>query len=409
MTDQTWDERLRLRLGEWQSDGLARELKIATGKGVRVELNGRKILSFATNDYLGLSSHPEVIAAAKAALDKSGAGSRASPLIVGHRTEHTELEGALAAFKQSEAALVFPSGYQAAVATLSCLVSDSDTIILDRLSHASLIDGARLSGARVRTFKHNDMSDLRRLLELNARENRREDETSKSEIRKSKFIVVVESLYSMDGDTAPLEVLIKMCEDHGALLLVDEAHATGVLGNHGRGLLEASTAANGALPRHVLAMGTLSKALGSQGGFLCASKPVIDTIVHSGRAYLFSTALAPASAAGALAALKLIDSEPERRRHLLECSELVRSRLREIKLEIVPSTGPIIPIVAGTETRATEWSRALLEHGIFVPAIRYPTVKKGQARLRISLSAAHTREDCEELLKACAALKSTNN
>ncbi|HYG77157.1 MAG TPA: 8-amino-7-oxononanoate synthase [Planctomycetota bacterium] len=377
-----WNEHLSSRLSAWKRQGLSRELKIAEGTGVRFKLRGKDVLSFASNDYLGLAAHPAVIAASKAALDNTGTGAGASPLIVGHKLIHAQLESALAAFKQSETALVFPSGFQAALAALGALAGENDSIILDRLSHASLIDGAKLSGARVRAFKHNDLDDLRKLLD--------------SEHGRP-CIVAVESLYSMDGDTAPLEELAAITRQAGALLLVDEAHATGVLGESGRGALE-KLARDSGLPAHVIAMGTLSKALGSQGGYVCASKLVTDTIVHAGRAYLFSTALAPAAVAAASAALKLIDGEPERRIRLMQLSNSLRAALKRLEFPIVDSAGPIIPVLTGDEKRATACADALLARGIYVPAIRYPTVKKGEARLRISLSAGHTREDCQRLI-----------
>jgi len=396
---RNWFEHLQDRLSTWHAEGLARELKVAEGAGVRFKLRSQEVLSFASNDYLGLSTHPQVVAAAKAALERSGAGATASPLIVGHKSEHVELESALAAFKQSEAALVFASGYQAALASLGALAGAEDTILLDRLAHASLLDGARLSGARVRTFKHNDLADLERVLgrELG------DDPHGPKPRAKRRAIVVVESLYSMDGDAAPLAELVAVTERAGALLLVDEAHATGVLGETGRGGLERITKERGGLPEHVVAMGTLSKALGSQGGFICARKLVTDTIVHSGRAYLFSTALAPAAAAAAHAALKLVDAEPQRRERLLALAQAVRASLRAAQLSVLPGTGPIIPVLAGSEQQATAWSEALLKQGIYVPAIRYPTVKKGQARLRISLSAGHSEADCAALLGAMKA------
>lgn len=402
----TWSKHLQSRLASWRDEGLARELKLASGSGVRFTLNDREVLSFASNDYLGLSTHPQVIAAAKAALHRSGAGATASPLIIGHRSEHAELEAALAAFKQSAAALVFASGYQAALATLGALAGSDDTIILDRLSHACLIDGARLSGARVRTFKHNDGSDLSRVLKQEARRAAGGQEPrakSRSPIPNRRLLVAIESLYSMDGDAAPLAEIVRLTEAEGALLLVDEAHATGVLGETGRGGLEELTQARGGLPEHVIALGTLSKALGSQGGFICAGKLVADSVVHSGRAYLFSTALAPAAAAAAAAALKLVDAEPERRRRLLALARRVRDGLAVLKLNVLPGTSPIIPVLAGTERRAAQWSEALLARGIHVPAIRYPTVKKGEARLRISLSASHTEEDCALLVETLRA------
>jgi len=383
-----WDDELNRRLDEWRAQGLSRQVRCAQGNGVRISFRGKEVLSFASNDYLGLSTHPALRAAASEELARSGAGSGASPLICGHKEIHQRLEERLKEFKQTEAALVFPSGYQAALATLGALATGNDTVILDRLSHASLIDGATLSGARVRVFKHNDMIDLMRLLEQE---------------RGRRCVIVVESLYSMDGDLAPLQQLAEIAQQNGALLLVDEAHATGVIGAHGRGGLEAL--ATPILPRHILAMGTLSKALASQGGFLCASSTVISALVHSGRAYLFSTALSPVAASAALAALVLIDTEPARRTHLRENESFLRAELNAAQMQIVPSNGPIVPLLIGDEERATVCSEKLFELGIHVPAIRFPTVKKGAARLRISLSAAHTIDDCRTLVTALASLR----
>jgi 8-amino-7-oxononanoate synthase len=411
---ESWDAHLKHRLAIWREQNLSRHLKTVAGSGVRFDFNGRQILSFATNDYLGLSNHPQVIAAAKAALDASGAGSRASPLIIGHRREHSELERALAVFKQSDSALVFPSGYQAAVAALGALAGEDESIILDKLAHASLLDGAKLSGARVRVFKHHDVEDLKRILDAEVAHESHHSRPSpraplprgeRGEQQRRRCIVVIESLYSMDGDLAPLEKILEITEAVGALLLVDEAHATGIFGARGRGALEEITAAPG-LPKNVIAMGTLSKALGSQGGFVCCSSAIAETIVHAGRAYLFSTALAPASAAAAQAALSLIDSEPQRRATVMKRSELLREKLAAMGFTLVASAGPIIAVIAGDEKRALAWSEILFGKGIYAPAIRFPTVKKGQARLRISLSAEHSESDCVALLAAMSSLKS---
>jgi 8-amino-7-oxononanoate synthase len=381
----SWEEELAQRLTSWSGQGLRRELRMTSGIGVHLKLNGREVISFASNDYLGLSGHPKLAAAAAEAIRNSGAGSSASPLIAGYKLEHQRLESQLAAFKQSEAALVFSSGFSAALSCIVALAGGDDTILADRLAHASLLDAAKLSGARLRIFKHNDLADLQHLLDKE---------------RGRRCLIVVESLYSMDGDTAPVDQLVELSAAAGALLLVDEAHATGVLGPSGRGALEVITKKLGSLPRHVIAMGTLSKALGSQGGFICAGRQIIETLVHSGRAYLFSTALAPAAAAAASAALELIDAEPQRRTRVLSLAESVRSGLRSLKAETLPGSGPIIPVIVGDERRATELSATLLEKGLLVPAIRYPTVKRNQARLRISLSAEHTEADCQKLLRA---------
>jgi 8-amino-7-oxononanoate synthase len=391
MKQHPWDQYLLERLQAWSDEGLARELHLVEGGGVKNRINGTPVVSFASNDYLGLAGHPEIAQAAAAVLNRTGAGASASPLITGYRTEHQWLENRLAAFKQSESALVLASGFQASLAALVALTGPDDTILADRLSHASLLDGAQLSGARLRVFKHNDIADVQKLLEKEQRH---------------RCLVVAESLYSMDGDTAPIEELVEITDEAGGLLLLDEAHATGVLGPSGRGALEELTARSGGMPRHVIALGTLSKALASQGGFICARREIIANIVHSGRAYLYSTALSPVSAAAANAALELVDREPERRVRLLKMAAEMRAGLTKLNLETFGgSAGPIVPVLAGTELRALSWSQQLFEAGFYVPAIRYPTVKKGQARLRISLSAGHTEEHCASLLKAMKNLR----
>ena len=380
-----WDQYLIERLQLWSDEGLARELKMVEGHGVHLKINGTAVVSFASNDYLGLSGHPHIAEVAAQALRTSGSGSGASPLITGYKGEHQWLENRLANFKQSEAALVFPSGFQASVATIVALAGEEDTILVDRLAHASLLDGAKLSGARLRVFKHNDTEDLKKLLEKE---------------RGSRCLIIAESIYSMDGDTAPLAELVEIADDFGALLLLDEAHATGILGPGGRGGLEAMSADNGGLPRHVIALGTLSKALASQGGFICARHDIISNVIHAGRPYMFSTALSPISAAAANAALELLDKEPQRRATVLAHAETVRAGLKKIGLMSPEGTGPIVPVITESERRAVEWSTRIFEQGFYVPAIRFPTVKRGQARLRISLSAAHTTSDIAALLQA---------
>jgi 8-amino-7-oxononanoate synthase len=220
--------------------------------------------------------------------------------------------------------------------------------------------------------------------------------------RPRRCLVAIESLYSMDGDLAPLAAITDACRAAGALLLVDEAHATGVIGTRGRGALEELSGEG--LPREIIALGTLSKALGSQGGYLCATKQIINTIIHAGRAFMFSTALAPASAAAATTALELIDQEPQRRQHVADLAEQISSALNSRGFETSPTRIPIIPVITGDEARASAWSAQLFEQGVYVPAIRFPTVKKNQARLRISVSAPHSAEDATLLLKAFANL-----
>ena len=378
----SWDTFLQRREAERLAAGLERALKAFDGAGPRQSLDGRKVLSFASNDYLGLSQHPEVLAGACAAIKNFGAGSTASALVCGNKTIHARLARALAEFKNTESALILPSGYQASLATLGALADDETSILLDKLSHASLIDGARLSGARVRTFQHNDLADLKNLL---LKESAR------------RCIVVVESLYSMDGDLAPLEELIALTRESGALLLVDEAHSTGVI--------EIASLKNAGT--HVIRLGTLSKALGAQGGFVCATGRLTAEILN-GRAHMFSTALNPGSAGAALAALSIVAGDEGRRlaARLKQISDKLRSDVRALGFETPSTEGPILPLIVGDEARAVAASKALYDAGFFVPAIRFPTVKRGEARLRISVSAAHTELECEGLLRELRLWKS---
>jgi 8-amino-7-oxononanoate synthase len=385
MTD--WNAHLSARLDTLKNAGLQRTLRIAIGSGVHLEVGDRKLVSFASNDYLGLSAAAAQVAGAS--------GATASRLICGTKPEHVELESALAQFKRTQAALVFPSGYHAALSVIQALVGSKNDeqagvhILIDRLAHASLLDGAMLAkewgGASARTFKHNDLEALKEKL----------DKVPQDELA----LVVTESLFSMDGDLAPLEALYKLTHKKGALLLVDEAHATGVLGPNGAGLLSEVFAGND-LPDDIVSMGTLSKALGSQGGFICASKTVIDTIIHSGRAFLFTTGLAPVCAAAGLSAVKyLAEGKAESaRKRLLENSIQVRKQLSAQGWQVIEGHGPIIPVVIGDEARTLEIFNQLMGAGYWVPAIRFPTVARGQARLRISLSAAHEQWHLDALL-----------
>jgi len=427
---KSWSDALNARLAAWRAVGLERRLRVAEGGAARVRIaedatsstatarptGERGVVNFAGNDYLALSADPRVVAAAKATLDAYGAGATASRLLGGTRPIHAALEAELARFKRSEACLVFASGYHAALAVfaLSFALPDEDdttgpltegvatpneqrtvgmSVILDRYAHASLLDGARLSGARLRTFKHNDLADLSRILKREAK-----PEPEERSARRKQLLVVTESLYSMEGDVAPLREIYALTHAAGALLLVDEAHATGVLGPQGRGVL--ADVFDDALPPDVLALGTLSKALGSQGGFVCASKLVTEVLVHAGRAFLFSTGLAPAAAGAALAALRIAEKDDARRQHLLRRAEALRTTLRSRGWNVLGGLGPIVPILVGDEAAAARLADTLLQQGVWAPAVRYPTVKRGQARLRVSMNAAHSDEDVAKLLEA---------
>jgi 8-amino-7-oxononanoate synthase len=350
-------------------------------------------LDFASNDYLGLSRHPAVVAAACEAVIGEGAGAGASRLITGSLPLHHALEAAIAAFKNLPAALSFSTGHATALGTIPALVGPGDYVLLDRLAHACLVDGARLSGAKLRVWKHNDVGDLARLLEWVGRQDG-------SGERRAHTLVVTESVFSMDGDVAPLREIVA-CRDAvapGAWLMVDEAHATGVLGAGGRGWIDEL----GLTGRVEVSMGTLGKAAGVGGGFVAGSEVLIEYLVNRARSFLFSTAPVPAAAGAAQAALGILRS-PEGdglRSRLWQRVAEVHAGLAAMGWELPPPSSPIVPVIVGAEDRAMHLAGALREQGFLVPAIRHPTVQRGRARLRITLSALHAPEDVEGLLVA---------
>lgn len=352
----------------------------------RIRLGSRELINFASNDYLALSRDPRLARAAAASATAAGTGATASPLVVGHSPNHRDLEAALARLKGTEAALVFASGYAANVGVLSALPDRADVVLVDRYNHASLLDGAALSGAFTRTYRHASPADLEKQLQRYRR-------------RFKHAYVVTESVFSMDGDVAPLTDLAALCEQYAACLVVDEAHATGVLGEGGRGAVEHFRM--DAARVHVI-LGTLSKALGSQGGFVAATRPVIDWVVNKARSYVFSTALNPPACGAALAAVEILRSDHTLVDRLRALSFQFRERLRDFLVnfdQCSPPT-PIIPIILGPPEAAVDMQRRLFEDGFFVPAIRPPSVPRNKARLRVSLSAAHTPEQLEALAQA---------
>lgn len=348
-------------------------------------LPARTLLSFASNDYLNLAADPRLAAAAARAARRYGCGAGASPLVCGYLPPHRALERALAAWEDAEAALVFSSGYTANLGVIGALAGREDTIFSDELNHASLIDGARLSRARVQVYRHADVNQLSDLLiQEGARSRRR--------------LIVTDTVFSMDGDLAPLADLFDLARRHDCLLLLDEAHATGVLGPQGRGLTELMAAP----PEwdRVIKVGTLSKALGAQGGFVCGERRLIDWLVNFARPYVFSTALAPPAAAAARRAVAIVQEEPQSRRQVLALAQLLRERLQALGFSTGGSRCQIVPLVVGGACEAVELSRRLEERGLLVPAIRPPSVPEGTARLRISLTAGHTEEDVLRLVNA---------
>jgi 8-amino-7-oxononanoate synthase len=358
--------------------------EIGSAQGPEIQIVGRQLVNFSSNDYLGLAADPILRQAAIDAIEKFGVGAGASRLVSGTQSPHVALESALARWKRAPAALAFSSGYAAAVGTLPALASKDDVIILDKLSHASLIDGARLSGAILRVFPHNHLGKLESHLEWTQREH-----------PQARCIVVTESVFSMDGDRAPLGELIELKKRFGALLLLDEAHAIGVLGPNGRGL-----AAEFGLERDVdVQMGTLSKALGVSGGYICGSRGLIDWLINRGRSFIFSTAPPPALAAAATAAIEFLGTTEGEARRVMLWQRIVRLKdeLGAAKSALKNSESAILPWIVGDAQRALDLARALRQEGLFVPAIRYPTVPRGAARLRISLSASHTEAQVAKL------------
>lgn len=368
----TLDAWLLLELDRERAAGQARQLAVVP----------EGVVSFASNDYLGLASHPQLAEAAGQALAGGPVGACASRLIAGHTRAHQELEDALADWKRTARALVFPSGYAAACGTIPALVGPGDTVILDKLAHACLIDGAKLSGATLRVFEHNQPGALEDILRW-----------TRAHHPEGRILVVTESVFSMDGDTAPLEALCALKERYGAWLMVDEAHATGVFGPDGRGLCGSPEVAG----RIEVQMGTLGKALGTAGGFIAGSDALIQLLIHRARTFLFTTASPPLLAAATLAAVRLARGREghERRLRLARLLEHFRHTAPDH-----PVRSPIIPVAVGDEATASTRAASLLDRGFHVPAIRHPTVARGAARLRISLTASHREEDITALAQA---------
>ena len=380
------------RLSNLRAQGLYRELRhVDTPQGARIKIDGFNCLNFASNDYLGLANEPALKEAACRAIEKFGAGSGSSRLICGSLKPHQDLEAALAEFKGTEAALTFSSGYATALGVLCALLDQDNVIIIDKLVHASIVDAARLCRAKLRVFTHNDLNDLERKLKW--AEKRSSDAPVGS--RKRRVLIVTESVFSMDGDHAPLRQIVELKERYGAWLMVDEAHATGLYGDQRRGLAEAL----GVSDRVEIQMGTLGKALGASGGFICGSRRLIDFLVNRSRSFIFSTAPVPAAAAAATAGVQLVQSSEGKM-----LNEQLWMRAGEFSSAIGhrPSakTSAIMPIIIGGEVEAVASATQLREKGIFAPAIRYPTVARGAARLRITLTAAHTPADVTELVQA---------
>ena len=374
-----------------RQQSLFRELRnIDEIQGPVVKMGDHTVVNFASNDYLGLSQHPSVKAAAKTAIDRYGVGSSASRLVSGSQFPHRKFEEDIAAFKGTESALLFSSGYAAAVGTICSLVGRGDVIILDKLAHACLIDGAKLSGAYLRVFPHNNVTKLRHHLEWAQRA-----------YPQGRILIATESVFSMDGDLGDLAAIVELKNQFRALLIVDEAHATGVIGPQGSGLVNAL----GLKQQVEIQMGTLSKAFGASGGFICGSQTLTQLLVNRARSFIYSTALPSACAAAGSAALQILRSTEGDglRSRLWNNVFLLAKSLATMTRQNPPPTSAIFPVVIGDEVKTLRLAERLLADGFLVPAIRYPTVARGAARIRIAMSSSHTLEQIDALSGAIVA------
>lgn len=358
--------------------------QLQTAQSPTVERDNEKVLNFCSNDYLGLANHPKVVAAFRKAAKEFGVGSGASHLVCGHSRLHHELEEALAEFTGRERALLFSSGYMANLGTINALIGRSDAIFQDKLNHASIIDAGQLCKADFVRFRHNDTAHLRQRLHVS-------DATHK--------LIVVDGVFSMDGDLAPLDELAKVACEHSAWLMVDDAHGFGVLGEKGAGITEHFHLSHQQVP---VLMATLGKALGTYGAFVAGSNALIESLIQFARPYIYTTAIPPALAAATLASLHILQQEPERRAHLNALIKHFRDLAAHFELPLMASNTAIQPLLVGSDQKALQLAEFLKERHFWVSAIRPPTVPEGTARLRITLSAAHTELQVTALVTALA-------
>lgn len=385
LSNSALDE-LEKRLGRIDEAGLTRILRtIGPVNDPRITIGGRECLLMASNDYLGLNRHPRLAEAALEAALTCGTGSGASRLISGTLDAHVELEHGIAQFKHAEAALFMSTGYMTNLSVITGLAGPGDLIVSDELNHASIIDACRLSRAEVKVYPHRDSFTAYDLL---------------AESHAPLKLLVTDGVFSMDGDLAPLPELLSAAQRTGALLVVDDAHGTGVWGPTGRGTVEHF---NITPPPDLVMVGTFSKALGGQGGFCASSRAVIDTLVNKARPFLYSTAPPPAQLHAARAALELVDKEPELRERLHSLCARFRQGISELGLSLVSAEGPIVPVLVGEARQTLAMAKALLDQGVYVPAIRPPTVPEGTCRLRFTVTAAHRPEDIDQAVSALSA------
>lgn len=390
--NQNLEKELKEELKELEKNNLIRTVDdlrfISSTKAI--DKDNREYIVFGTNNYLGLTHHPEVIKASKEA-NEYGTGSTGSRLTTGASFEARELENALSDFKNTESTLIFNTGYMANLGIIYTLTKENDIIFSDQLNHASIIDGTRISKAKVRVYKHKDTLDLEKKIE-------KELESNENNLNNSNFFIVSDGVFSMDGDIAPLPELVEIAKKYDCCLIIDDAHATGVIGKTGKGTVEYFKDKTGKdlSPYVDLQMGTLSKALASEGGFVCGKQVYIDYLINKSRPFIFSTALSPATIASANTALKLLEENSHDYLHNLnENTRLMRKLLNEGGLNVIEGETPIIPILIGEAKTANEFSKRLEKEGILVSSIRPPSVPKDMSRLRLTVMATHTKEEIE--------------
>ncbi len=367
-----------------KKDGVYRKLPINYGPCDHViDLNGKRVVNLSSNNYLGLANHPRVKEASKAAIDKYGVGAGSVRTIVGNQDLLEDLETLLAEFKQEEAVMAFQSGLNCNIGTIQAITAKGDLIISDELNHASIIDGVRLSKADKAVYKHNDMQDLKRILET-----KRQDYNN--------VLIITDGVFSMDGDLAPLDKIVALAKQYDCLTYVDDAHGSGVLGRSGRGTID-HFGLHGQID---FIVGTLSKAIGVVGGYVATKANVKDWLLHRARPLLFSTALPPAATAATIESIKMLMESEEHTKKLWDNAKYFKKAMVDLGFDIGHSQTPITPVMIGQEAQTMAFSKALLEAGVFVSGIVFPTVPKGKGRLRVMISAAHTKEDLKQAVDA---------
>lgn len=381
------DESLQGDLDQLKRDGLFRPLRVLeSAQAAEVVIGGRRLINLSSNNYLGLNTHPRLIDAAVQAAREWGAGSGAVRTIAGTQTLHEELERRLAVFKMTPAALTFQSGYTVNVGVLGAMLEDGDVVVSDKLNHASIIDGIRLTKADRILYEHTDIDDAERALKQARDKGYR------------RILLVTDGVFSMDGDIAPLPQLVERAEHYGAAVMVDDAHASGVLGRNGRGTTDHFDLHG----RVALNIGTLSKAVGVLGGYIASTQAVRDYLIHKGRPFLFSSSHPPAVVAACIAAVDVLEQEPELIEKLWENTRYFKGRMTDLGFDIGRSETPITPVMCGEAPAAMQLSDMLMERGVFAQGIGFPTVPRGQARVRTIVTATHTREELDRALEAFA-------